>query len=269
MGFDFSWRSFLEIGLISIVFYYAFLFVRGTRAYQVLKGMALLLIIFVIAKQMEFVTITYILGKLFGVAILAMVVLFQPEIRRAFAALGRTHFGVQGMSHETIPEILGDTAMVLSEKRVGALIVISRENSLTPYSDTGVRLDSEMNQELLVTLFMPRTPLHDGAVIVDGDRIVAAACLLPLSQKPGIERSHGTRHRAAIGLTDETDALVIVVSEETGSISVASAGKISTDLDGPALKRVLGTVYRVEKIKPQGIFKRFIQKMFVPENKEP
>jgi diadenylate cyclase len=267
MGFDLSWRAFLEISLISVVFYYAFLFVRGTRAYQVLKGMALLLIIFVIAKQMEFVTITYILGQLFGVAILAMVVLFQPEIRRAFAALGRTHFETQVMNHEKIPEILINTALVLSEKRVGALFVISRENTLTPYSDTGVLLNSEVNQELLVTIFMPRTPLHDGAVILDGNRIVAAACLLPLSQKPEIARSYGTRHRAAIGLTDETDALVIVVSEETGSISIASAGKINTDIDTPTLKRVLDNIYLAEKPQAQGIFKRFIQKVFAPENR--
>ena len=261
MNIVIEWQNLIEIGLIAIIFYYSFLFLRGTRAYQVLKGLIILLVIFVLAKQLELTTITFILSKIFGVAILAFVILFQPELRRAFAALGRTRFYSSLQEGEDVTDILAEGVALLSEKEVGALIAISRENSLGAYIDTGMKLDAVLSVEILVTIFSPRTPLHDGAVILDGNRIIAASCLLPLSQRSGLKQSYGTRHRAGIGLTEETDALVIVVSEETGKVSVASGGKIQT-MDIPALKRKLkASLYR-EESKQKSVRKSFIKRYF-------
>ncbi|EKD27684.1 MAG: hypothetical protein ACD_79C00635G0003 [uncultured bacterium] len=256
------WRPVLEITVFAIFLYYSFLALKGTRTYQVLKGIVILLIIYVIAKYLELTTITLLLGQIFGVAVIAVVVIFQPEIRRAFASIGRTHFSSHHDSDSSFSENLSQTIAVLSEKYIGALIVISRSISLQPYIDTGVRIDSAINMELLVTIFTHRTPLHDGAVIIDGNTIVAAACLLPLSQRSSFSKSLGTRHRAAIGLSEETDAIVLVVSEETGHISIVSGGKITMNVNLNTLKGFLSDLFQVKEKKSDHIATKFIKKIF-------
>jgi diadenylate cyclase len=260
------WRTLLEIWLICLIFYYSYLSFRGTRALQVSKGLVLLLVVFDMAKRLELSTLTFILGKVFGVAILAIVILFQPEIRRAFAALGRTknHFIIE--EGERLIQVLIQVLNLLSEKKVGALIVVCNENSLQPYIDTGVKMDSLTSPEILVTLFSPRTPLHDGAVIIDGNRIVAASCLLPLSQRVGIKRSYGTRHRAALGLSEETDAVILTVSEENGQISLASGGKIK-QVEPSSLKRSLNHHFQVKHTTPKMKQHRILQRLFGSEKK--
>ena len=261
--FETWWRSGLEILTFTLIFYYSFLFVKGTRAYQVIKGMAILLLIYVIAKYLELSIITFLLGKFFGVAIIAFVVLFQSEIRRALAAIGRTHFDYHTQTGEKVIDTLVQTVSILKDKYIGALIVIMRESSLRPYIDTGVLIDSVASVELLMTIFMPKTPLHDGAVIIDGNRITAASCLLPLSQRSRLSHTPmGTRHRAAIGLTEETDAIVIIVSEERGQVSIASGGKIDADINMNTLRSFLTDIYHVEEPKNKNMIRQLFGRLF-------
>jgi diadenylate cyclase len=169
-------------------------------------------------------------------------VIFQPEIRRALAELGRQPvFNPPAQSRSVVDSIV-DAVLLLAERRIGALIAIERRVSTRAIQETGVRLDSKINAELLSSVFFPHTPLHDGGVIIAGNRIVAAACLFPLSQRPELSRGLGTRHRAAMGLTEETDAIVIVVSEETGTISVSTRGRLSRDFDEERLRRFLTAI---------------------------
>ncbi len=257
------WRPVIEIGVFSVLFYYSFLFLKGTRAYQVLKGMTILLLTYALAKSLDLTVITFILGKFFGVAIIAFVVLFQSELRRALAAIGRSHFDAHAQGAENIVEVLLDAVSLLKEKYIGALIVIMRENSLKPFMDTGVAIDSICSVELFLTIFTLKTPLHDGAVIIDGNRIMAAACLLPLSQRGRMTHAPmGTRHRAAIGLTEETDALVLIVSEENGYVSIAEGGKIDINVSMNHLKNVLLEIYNIDEQKKKNVFKQFIQRIF-------
>jgi diadenylate cyclase len=256
------WRPAVEIGVFTVLSYYSFLFLKGTRAYQVLKGVVILLIIYVLAKYLEFTVIAFILGKIFGVAMLAFVILFQPEIRRAFVAIGRSHFDARYSGGENAAEILTQAVSVLKEKYIGALIVIARQDSLRPYIDTGISVDAKISMELMVTFFTHRTPLHDGAVILDGERVVAASCLLPLSQRSSFSRSLGTRHRAGIGLTEETDAFVIIVSEETGHVSLASGGEITSQVDLTTLKKSLEDIFHIEKTKRRATLSHWFGRVF-------
>lgn len=249
------WRNILEIFLLASAFYFIFLFLRGTRAFQVLKGMIFLLLVFIVSNQLELTVITRVMKEVFGVALIAIVVLFQPEIRRAFAALGRSHFGSNFQNgSQSVREIL-DTVSNLAERHIGALIVFVRENSLQSFIETGVKLDCLISMEILTSVFIPKTPLHDGAVVIDGNRIVAASCLLPLTQRSTIGRGLGTRHRAGIGITEETDAFVIIVSEETGGISVASSGKINLHIDLQTLERMLRSLYKTDTKKQSSMDK--------------
>jgi len=261
MNFSILWRAGLEISLVAILFYYFYLALRGTRAFQVMKGIFILLFfVYLLAEILELSIITFILTKIFAVAVLVFVVLFQPEIRKVFATLGRSHFRHHYQGLDTVSTTLSETIAILKNKYIGALIVISRQNSLQPYIDTGVFIDAVINMDLITTIFTNRTPLHDGAVILDGDRIKAASCLLPLTQKSSFSRSLGTRHRAAIGLTEETDAIVLIVSEESGSVSIASGGKISFNIDMNTLKKFLCDIYHYDEPKNDNFMIRFLKK---------
>jgi diadenylate cyclase len=235
------WRSVLEITILTVFFYYLFGFIRGTRAVQVLKGLVILLVIFFLAQRLQLETVNWILGRVFPVAVLALIILFQPELRRVLASLGGNPFLPSLGRNEAVLDIISEACHILSKKRIGTLIAIEDHVGLKNYIESGVKVDSLVSPELLMTFFYPQTPLHDGGVIIQGDHIAAAACLFPLTQQPHIQKSIGTRHRAALGLSEETDAVVIVVSEETGKISVAMDGKLIEDLDQERMKKILKT----------------------------
>jgi len=259
------WKPFLEIAILWAVFYMILVFVKETRAFQVLKGLIILLIVIVVmmtflSQRMGLYTLNWIIEKFFALLVFAFLVIFHPELRQGLARIGEQGiFKGFVIEEHTIGEIVSASFM-LSERKIGAIIVIERSVSLKPYTETGITLDSRISQELLSTIFMPNTPLHDGAVIVRIDRIIVAGCLLPLSDNPKISRSLGTRHRAAIGLTEQTDAIVIVVSEETGSVSIAINGRLTRDLDREGLSRVLNNLCRPSKNKKRGLVKFFRRK---------
>ncbi len=241
------WKAVLEISFIWVLIYFMIRFLQGTRAVQVLTGLIILVIIFNVAKILELSTINWVLTKLFAVGVLAFLILFQPELRRGLARIGQnTIFNPFLKKGGTVDEV-GEACQRMSKMKRGALIAIEREAGLKNYIESGISLDAKISAELLITIFATNTPTHDGAVVIEGDRISSAGSLFPLSQNPTISRSLGTRHRAAIGLTEETDAVVVVVSEETGAISVSVYGKLTRDLDEEGLKRVLKSLFRPEE----------------------
>ncbi|MDP8217272.1 MAG: diadenylate cyclase CdaA [Candidatus Theseobacter exili] len=254
------WRPVLEITVISILFYQLFRLIQGTRGVQLIKGVVLVLLLFFIVQQLKLDTITWLLTKIVPVAVIAILVIFQPELRWALERLGRKSFFSSTDTEEKLLDIITEAASLLARKRIGALIAIEAEVGLKNYIETGVRLDAQVSQELLVSIFNPKGPLHDGGVILEGDRVAAAACLFPLAQQQRLSRALGTRHRAAIGLTEETDSVVVVVSEETGGISLARDGKITRDLDRVRLKRILENLLLVHKEKHSSKLKKVVIK---------
>lgn len=238
------WRPILEILFIWVLLYSLIRFFQGTRAVHVLMGLLFLAVIFNIAKVLELDTINWVLTKLFAVGVVAFLIIFQPELRRALARIGQnTMFGSFLKKGGTIDEVV-QASEHFSRSKIGALLAIEREVGLKNYIESGLAIDARVSAELLITLFFPNTPTHDGGVIVQGDRIAACGSLFPLSQDPHLSRSLGTRHRAAVGLTEETDAVAVVVSEETGALSVSVYGKLTRDLDGEGLRRVLTSLFR-------------------------
>ena len=238
-----AWRPAVEIGIIWFVFYYVLISIRGTRAIQVLKGLMVLFIAFFISQLLNLTTINWLLTKIFAISVIALLIIFQPELRRGLAHLGKNRFlAIFSRAEETIDEIV-KAAGRLSKRKIGALIAIEREIGLKVYIESGVSMDSKVSNELIQTIFMPHTPLHDGGIIIQEQRIAAAGCLFPLTQNPSISKTMGTRHRAAIGLTEETDAICVIVSEETGAASVAVSGKLTRNLELPNLRKVLRNLY--------------------------
>ncbi len=250
---QFSWpKSAIDILLVTVVFYALLRLFAGTQAVQLLRG--LLIIFLIIALLGSFTGLTafsWLISTSSLAILIALPVIFQPELRRALEKVGRTEvlFGRQRRStgySRVISELISATVR-MSKLRYGAIIVLEDRIVLDPYIETGVPIDSAVNRELLITIFYPGTPLHDGAVIIRGDRIVAAACVLPLTQRPLPDTSLGTRHRAALGVTEDTDALAIVVSEETGSISAARNGRMARRLDEKRLRRILERFYEARR----------------------
>ncbi|WP_337170913.1 diadenylate cyclase CdaA [Gemmatimonas aurantiaca] len=229
----FTWRDGLEIGVVALVFYRLLGFVQGRRALQILGGVIVLVAIYGLANWLQLTMIRQLLGLLFTYGFFALVIIFQPELRAALAHLGQAPVTKLFRREESLgkPEDeIADAVERLSRSGVGAIIAIERELPLDEYVESGSSLEARLTTDLLATIFTPYSPLHDGAVIVRGDRIVGAGCILPLSQGNVSSRSMGTRHRAALGLAEETDALVIVVSEETATISVAQHGEMQSGL---------------------------------------
>jgi diadenylate cyclase len=231
----------VDILVVTLLFYWLFLLLKGTRAVQVLKGLLILIIVAFVAQKLGLTTFTFLVRGLWQVLILAFFILFAPEIRRALAEVGQKHF-FRRFLKEARPGLLEgitEAVDVLAKKKRGALIVLEREIGLKTYIETGIKIDSAVTRELLTTIFLPATPLHDGAVIIQGNRIAAAGCLLPFSRNPDVSRRMGMRHRAALGLSEETDAVVVIISEETGKISLAMGGRLTRDLDTTTLAETL------------------------------
>lgn len=239
--FSFTWRDVVDVLIVAFVVYFVLRLIRGTRAVQMVFGLIAMLIVYWISVLLKLVTLRTVLSALIFYLPFAIIVLFAQELRRALAAFGRTPFFslLSGYHAEETVSDLVLAATSLSTRRVGALIVLERREGLKTYIENGVPIDAAISYDLLVTMFAPGTPLHDGAVIISRERIAAAACFLPLSLKEGLSKRFGTRHRAGIGVTEETDALAIVVSEERGTISLAREGQLIEDLDGKALRDLL------------------------------
>lgn len=237
----------LEILVITCIFYWLFIFIRGTRAVQGLKVLAFLIIASFGAHLLQLYTIDWILNSLWTILPLAFIILFQPELRRLISEIDKNYILRKLFKQESqiIPEIV-KTVMALSREHIGALIVLTQNISLKSYIETGVKINAEISYGLLKTIFTPNSPLHDGAVIIHGDKIIAASCILPLTQNHEVIVPFGTRHRAALGLSEDTDALILVVSEETGNISVALDGKIRTNLDEDNIREIL-TLYKAKE----------------------
>lgn len=238
------WKPTVEIAILWFCFYVVLLFVKETRGFQVLNGIIILALIFLITQQLGLETINWVLRKLFAISVIGMLVIFQPELRRALAGIGENRlFGFFLKEIEVLNEII-KSCTSLSKKKIGALIAFERDTKLGTYIESGIPLDSKVTMELINTIFMPNTPLHDGGVVISGNRIVAAGCLFPLTQNPKVSKALGTRHRAALGLSEESDAIVVVISEETGGVSVAVNGRLTRDLDAEALTRVLRNLFK-------------------------
>lgn len=232
----------IEISILWFVFFRIMIFFEGTRAGQVWKGIFILVLAFFIAQKLGFNTLDWILTKLFAISVIAIIVIFQPELRFGLARLGQPHvFGV-GLKEEEIDELVGQIASAmafLAQRKIGALIAIERDDRLKGYMSAGIEMEARATAELLESIFTPGAPLHDGGVVVQGNRVAAASCLFPLAQNPYLSHSLGTRHRAALGLSEETDAVVLVVSEESGLMSLAVTGRLTQGLSRDELAQTL------------------------------
>ena len=239
---DFSWwRDTLDILLVAFIIYRVILLIKGTRAVQMLKGFSVIFIVYFISQKAELIILHWILTNFLSSIILIIIVIFQHDIRKALTRVGTVPFFTYS---ETVEEsVLFDEIMKaatsMANKKIGALIVIERDIGLKDYVDIGIRLDASVNKEILQSIFLPNSPIHDGAIIIQNGKITAAGAILPLTSNPVFDKSLGTRHKAALGLTEETDAVVVVVSEERGKVSLVEGGIITQDLDPEILREHL------------------------------
>ena len=242
LWFD-KWRSLFEIILLSVVIYYGYLYFRGTRGAKVLTGMAIVfLTLTLISQLLNLVVISWIIRSFSVFLAVALVVIFQPELRRALAELGgHPIFSLTSAKRETVYDI-AEVVTLLANKQFGALIAIERDTSIRIYEETGVIIDAAFSRELMLTLFHPKAALHDGGVIIRGGRIAAAACIFPVSQRETLDRSLGLRHRAGLGITEESDAIAVVVSEETGGISICHRRRIERNFTPETFRQRLGEI---------------------------
>jgi len=234
------WKPVFEIALLAAFYYYMFRMFRGTRGAAVLTGFVIVLLgVAGVTQFFQLDVINWLLSRVLAFLAIAVLVIFQPELRRALAEVGSRQFFFSSKQRGQMIGVLVETARSLSQKRCGGLMAVEREIGFRGVMETGVPINAKATTELLTTIFFPNTPLHDGGVVLRGDEIVAAACVFPLTQRKGLSASTGMRHRAAMGLTEETDAVVVVVSEETGEISVAHRGRLVQGLDVDGLNAFL------------------------------
>jgi diadenylate cyclase len=245
---QFQWLAAADIVIVAVIFYQMLLLIQGTRAVQLIQGIFVLLVVSVFSRALELATLTWLLDKIWTMMLVALPVVFQPELRRALEQLGRggriinwrpgreDEEKTKRLAHE-----LSLCAKLLSTDKIGALIALERTTGTQEYADTGISVDALVTSQLLINIFIPNTPLHDGAVLIRGDRIVAAGCVLPLTERD-VDKKLGTRHRAGIGLSEVCDALVIIVSEETGVISTVQDGRLRRRHDEDSLKNLIHEV---------------------------
>jgi diadenylate cyclase len=240
------WQDVLDVLIVAFIIYRTFLLVKGTRASQLIVGVIIVVFVFYLSKKLELFALGWILNNFVSSIILVIVVVFQNEIRRVLLALGRSPFfkKITYVEETLFFDELSNACTVMANKKTGALLVIEREVGLEEFMEIGVRLDAEVNAELILSVFQYASPLHDGAMIIREGRIRAASCILPLTMRDTIDKQLGTRHRAAIGITEVTDAVALVVSEEKGKISYAFKGELHWNLDGDTLKKVLRDVLK-------------------------
>jgi diadenylate cyclase len=238
-----AWRPVVEVVILTIAIYYAFMFVRGTRGWAVVIGFLVLIALTFAAILLKFEVLSWLLKNFFAFSAVAVLIIFQPEFRRMLAELGNLPWFTTAREQRENIEVIIDTVERLAEVRIGALMALEQSINLQEVVESGVPVDCEATPEMLETIFFPNNALHDGGVILKGDRIAFAACIFPLTQRQDLSKSLGTRHRAAIGLTEETDAVVVVVSEETGGISYSYKGQLLKGITVEELRSFLTSVF--------------------------
>jgi diadenylate cyclase len=262
-GVEISWTDLIDIAIVAFLIYQVLLIIKGTGAVQLGFGVLFLILIFFVSEWLKLQTLHWVLTKIFPYLVFVIIILFQHEIRKAVSVLGQNplmNLFTSRFDRQPFEEItFAVTAM--ASKRIGALIVLEREMGLRNYIEGGVSIDAKVSYDLLMSIFNPASPLHDGAVIIQGERISAAACFLPLTLNPYLAKELGSRHRAAIGMSEETDAVIIVVSEETSKISLVYNEAMITDLDGPELKRRISDYLITDR--PE-IYKKFRKDVQLP-----
>lgn len=250
----------VDILIVAFVLYKVITWIRGTRAMQLVKGLAVFLVAAFISRQLGLVVTNTLLDAGLTMGLVAIPVIFQPELRRALEQLGRGRLFLRPgayLGQEELERLVSElvrAVQVLSRGRVGALLVLERQTGLKDVVETGIRVDGVVSAEFLVNVFVPNTPLHDGATVIRDDRVVAAGCFLPLSENPDLCQELGTRHRAALGISEQSDALAIAVSEETGTISVAEEGRLRRHLNAETLEEILMDFYRQQTPPWGGLF---------------
>ena len=245
------WQDLVDVILMTIIIYRLLLLVKGTKAAHMLMGLGVLVLASFLSRYFELYTMDWLIQSFWAQIVLAVIILFQPEIRRALAQMGETKFLHTLTSAEelkSLDEIVKAT-IALANRKIGALITIERDTILKDFVEMGTPLDAKVTKEIILSIFHPTSPIHDGALVIKGNRIVAAGCFLPITMGPDISKSFGTRHRAGLGLSEETDAVIIVVSEETGDISMAMDGKLETHFDMGTLRDVLTDLFTTKKSK--------------------
>jgi len=237
---NFRVQDAIDIAIITFVIYRTIDLIRGTRAVQMLIGLAVVFLTYLSSQYFSLYTLNWILDNFLSSILLVIVVIFQDDIRRALTQVGtRPFFGTEPRLHGQDLEEIVRAAVSLASKRIGALVVLPRDVGLNQYIEVGTPLDAKVSKELITSIFLPTSPIHDGALIIQHGRIIAAGCFLPLTTNPHVSKTLGTRHRAAIGLTEETDAIVLVISEEEGAISLVREGRITRDVDAGTLRSSL------------------------------
>ncbi len=248
-------RTLIDVSVVAYIIYKLLSLIRGTRAVPLINGIFILGVAYLAAQRLGLHTIQFILQNMFIAASVALPIIFQPELRRALEHLGRGRLLTTGLNtHELkdedrtrVVDQIARAAEILGRTKTGALIVIERETGLGEFIDSGIKVEGYVSWELLTNIFIPNTPLHDGAVIIRGNRVAAAACWLPLAEASVLSHELGTRHRAGVGVTEQSDAVTVIVSEETGIISVAHGGKLIRHLDDKTLREMLNTLLEVKK----------------------
>jgi diadenylate cyclase len=243
------WQDIAEIAILSFIIYKLLRFIKATRAVQVLKGIGILLVLALIARFAGLHIIDLIIRTLLGIGAIGLIIVFQPELRRALAEIGHGPVFHISLLDEAMIEEIVKSVNLLASKKCGALIVLERDTGLEDLTETGVRMDSKLSSEILDAIFIPRGPLHDGAVVIHRNRIAAAACIISIDDRSRLLKNTGTRHMAGISLSMETDAVVIIVSEETGEISLAMDGKIKHDLGEISLRNTIRNVCLGDKTR--------------------
>ncbi len=245
----------IDIFIVTFVIYKALKFIRDTRTVHLMKGLVVLLVVMQVSQFAKLHTVHYILSNALQLGLIAIIIVFQPELRRALEQLGRTTMGqwfsfeerTEDIEKEKIIKEVKESCVNMSKSRIGALIVLEREIKIGDIVGTGITLNADVTAELLTNIFVPKTPLHDGAVIIRNNKIEAASCFLPLSQNPNVSKELGTRHRAGLGMSEESDAVVVIVSEETGAISIACSGELNMKLTPEALENNLIKLFDIKK----------------------
>jgi diadenylate cyclase len=245
------WQDVVDIIVMSIIVYRLLLMIKGTKAAHMLIGLGVLLVASLLSRYFELYTVDWLIQSFWSQIVIAIIILFQPEIRRALAQMGETQFIHALTSAEELKSLdeIVKASIALSNRKIGALIAIERDTSLRDFVEIGTPLDGKVSKELLLSIFHPTSPIHDGAVVIKGNRIVAAGCFLPITMDAEVSKALGTRHRSGIGLSEETDAVVIIVSEETGLVSMAMNGKLESPLDMGMLRDILTDLFTRKKVK--------------------
>ena len=242
------WQDGIDIGIITFLVYRLLQILRGSRAMQMVTGLAIIMLAFVLSRALGFFTLNWILDNFLGSIILVIIVIFQSDIRRALTQVGAAPlFGTAErlvQRRQNVIEEIAQAAETLAAQRVGALVVLEREVGLNEYMEIGTRLDARVSRELIISVFLPNSPIHDGALVVQKGRVTAVRCLLPLSTNPNLRNTWGTRHRAALGVTEETDAVAVVISEQNGTIALVVAGNVTENLDSTRLRASLRGLIR-------------------------